>query len=427
MSGDRAAAAPLLDRLRAEASRRAAPTPGGDYDFAELPQFRGVRLQLDALESLGLELPFYRLNEAGPGTEARIDGATPISFASYDYLGLNGHPAVAAAAEAAIRRWGVSASASRLVGGERPYHRTLERALAELHGTDAAVAFVSGHATNVTAIAALVGPEDLVILDALAHNSVTVGAQLSGAHRLTMPHNDLGWLERTLAERRGRHRHVLIAVEGLYSMDGDAPDLPRLVEIKRRHHAWLMVDEAHALGALGPTGRGSAEAAGLDPRSVDIWMGTLSKALASCGGYICGSEALVRVLRARASGFVFSVGLAAPVAAAAEAAILRLRAEPERVARLRTLGARFLAGARAAGLDTGFSEGHAITPILLGESLRALRASAALLERGILAFPVVHPAVPERAARLRFFLTSEHREAEIDRAVATTAEVVATL
>ncbi len=415
----------LLAGLRARAAAPEVPAPQGDFDFAELPAYRPIALQLRALEALDLQHPFYRLNESGPTPTPVIEGREQITFASYDYLGLNAHPEVAAAAQAAIARFGVSAGASRLVGGERAHHRRLEAALAEVYRAEDAVVFVSGHATNVTAIGALLGPEDLIVLDAYAHNSVTVGAQLSGAARLVMPHNDLDWLEDRLAACRARHRHVLIAVEGLYSMDGDTPDLARLVEIKRRHGAWLMVDEAHALGVLGDTGLGLAEHAGVDPAAVDIWMGTLSKTLASCGGYICGSAPLVTFLKARATGFVYSVALAAPLAAAAEAALAAMRREPARVARLAALGRRFLEGARAAGLDTGASEGAAITPVMIGDSLRALRASAALFEAGIHALPIVHPAVPERAARLRFFLTAAHTPEQIDRAVAATAEALA--
>jgi 7-keto-8-aminopelargonate synthetase-like enzyme len=318
----------------------------------------------------------------------------------------------------------VSASASRLVGGERPCHRRLERALAAMKGTEDCVVMVSGHATNVSTIAALVGPEDLVILDALAHNSMIEGARLSGASRLTMPHADLGWLEETLSRRRGEFRRVLVGVEGLYSMDGDAPDLAALVEIKERHGAWLMVDEAHSVGVLGAGGRGLAEAQGVDPSAVEIWMGTLSKALASCGGYVCGSAALVDFLKARAPGFVFSVGLAPPLAAAAETAIATMLREPERVARLAERGRLLRDSARAAGLDTGLSEGHAVTPVVVGDSLRAVRASAELLGRGVNALPIIHPAVPERAARLRFFVTAEHEPRQIAEAVAATAAVL---
>lgn len=430
-----AAQSALIARLRQlseqDTDRAPAASHAGQgavaYDFANLPDYRPIRLQQSALKTLGLSHPFFRLGEGDSQPEIPVHGQRCISFASYDYLGLNRHPEVRAAARDAIEQWGISPSASRLVGGERPYHRSLERALANLHGTEAALTMVSGHATNLATIGALLGPKDLVLLDQFSHNSVVEGARHSGATRLTAPHNDCDWIERTLAERRGRHRHVLIAVEGLYSMDGDTPDLARLVEIKNRHDAWLMVDEAHALGCLGPTGRGTAELSGIDPRSVEIWMGTLSKTLASCGGYICGSAALIDYLRCTAPGFVFSVGLAAPLAATAEAAISVMLREPERVARLARVGQRFRIRARDAGLDTGLSEGHSITPVQIGNSLKAVQASEALLAHGINALPIIHPGVPERSARLRFFLTEAHTDAMIARAVDATAEILRAL
>ncbi len=405
-----------------EPARTAAPLA---YDFADLPAHRSVQMQLAALAALGLEAPYFRLGEHGATLDAVVEGVAQTNFASYDYLDLNGHPEVMQAAQDAIARWGVSPSASRLAGGERPYHRSLEAALAAMQGTEAALAMVSGHATNMSTIAAMVGPEDLVIVDQLSHNSVSEGVRLSGATRLMAPHNDLDWIANALARRRRDHRHALICVEGLYSMDGDTPDLAGLVEIKRQHGAWLMVDEAHALGVLGATGRGLAETSGIAPREVEIWMGTLSKTLASCGGYICGSSALIAHLRTRAPGFVYSVGLAAPLAATAETALAVMLREPDRVLRLADRGQRFRAQAAAAGLDTGLSEGHAVCPIIVGDSLRAVRASAALGRRGVQALPIVHPAVPERMARLRFFVTAAHTNAQIDHAVAATAAVLA--
>ena len=183
-----------------------------------------------------------------------------INFSSYDYLGLNHHPAVRAAAHAAIDRYGVSASASRLVAGERPVHRALESALADHYGQDACLTFVSGYATNVSTISALLGPRDLIVHDALAHNSILMGAQLSSAERRSFPHNDLSSLDSMLQSVRDRYERVLIVAEGLYSMDGDVCDLPALIELKERQRAWLMVDDAHGLGVLGHRrGRGVFE------------------------------------------------------------------------------------------------------------------------------------------------------------------------
>jgi len=217
---------------------------------------------------------------------------------------------------------------------------------------------------------------------------------------------------------------VLIVVEGLYSMDGDMPDLRRLIEIKNAHDAWLMVDEAHALGVLGATGRGVAEEQGVDPRNVETWMGTLSQTLAATGGSIAGSAALITYLKAKAAGFVFSVGLAAPLAAAALTALEVMRREPQRVATLRANGARLRARLRAEGLDTGLSLGFAVTPVVLGDSPTAAVAADLALAKGVSAPPILHPAVPERRARLRLFLSSEHSFDQIDRAATLVAEAV---
>lgn len=403
-------------------SAKDAPPPTQAADFAQLPAYQEIKTQRGAAALLQVEDPFFRTHDARAGATSRIAQRDVANFASYDYLGLNQHPEVGAAAKAAIDAYGTSVSASRLVAGERPFHRQLEDTIAGFYGVDAAVVFVSGHATNVTAISAIMGPKDLVITDALIHNSAVVGAELSGAARRSFPHNDLQALETMLAASRGQHRNVLIAVEGLYSMDGDVPDLPGLVDIKRRHGAWLMVDEAHALGVLGARGRGIAEHFGVDPRAVDIWMGTLSKTLASCGGFIAGPTALADILKCSGSGFVYSVGMAPPVAAAAIKAFELIDREPERIERLRRNSAAFLARAKAAGLDTGFGQGFAVLPVMVGDSLRAAKLAERLLDRGINVMPILYPAVPMQAARLRFFISAEHTEDQIDAAIAATKQ-----
>jgi 7-keto-8-aminopelargonate synthetase-like enzyme len=229
-------------------------------------------------------------------------------------------------------------------------------------------------------------------------------------------------LEKLLVEERACYKNALIIVEGLYSMDGDIPDLPRLIELKQRHNAWLMVDEAHALGVLGKHGRGVAEHFDIDPSDVDIWMGTLSKALSACGGYIAGSHELIEILRFRAAGQVYSVGMSPPVAAAAAAALQILKAEPERVARLQANGALFLHEAREHGLDTVTSQGYAIIPVMVGDIVRAGRITDRMLARSVNVLPIIYPAVPLKAARLRFFVTSEHTPNQIRTAVRITAE-----
>jgi 7-keto-8-aminopelargonate synthetase-like enzyme len=283
---------------------------------------------------------------------------------------------------------------------------------------------VSGHATNVSAIGSILGPKDLVVHESLAHNSILAGATLSRAERRFFPHNDLEALESLLAGVRHRFERVLIVVEGLYSMDGDVPDLPKLVEIKRRHNAWLMVDDAHGLGVLGERGFGVFEHFGVDPKDVDIWMGTLSKTLAACGGFIAGQTALVEYLKCLSGGFVYSVGLSPPLAAAASAALAILEREPGRVQRLHKMSRLFFDAARSHGWDTGTSLGLAIIPIMAGNSVRAVALSQKLFERGINVQPIIHPAVPERAARLRFFLTSEHSAEQISETITAIGEAM---
>jgi 8-amino-7-oxononanoate synthase len=301
----------------------------------------------------------------------------------------------------------------------------LERAISGAYGVDDAVVFVSGHATNVTTIGYLFGSRDLILHDELIHNSTLQGIQLAGARRLPFPHNDWAALDTMLSQQRREFERVLIVVEGIYSMDGDFPDLPKLVEIKRRHKAFLMVDEAHSFGVMGATGLGIREHFALSGGDVDIWMGTLSKTLAGCGGYIAGSTALVEHLKFLAPGFLYSVGMPPPVAASSLAALQLMRKEPARVATLQARGSQFLELARKAGIDTGTSAGISVIPAIVGSSLRAARLSQALFERGINAQPILYPAVPEKLARLRFFMCSEHSETDIQDAVSAVAAELA--
>ncbi len=364
-------------------------------------------------KTVGVRDPFFRTHDARSGATTIMDGREVTNFASYDYLGLNQAPSVGEAAKAAIDQYGTSVSASRLVAGERGLHQELEREIADFYNTEASLTFVSGHATNVATIGVLMTSDDLVVHDDFVHNSALVGIQLSGAAKRSFPHNDYDALEKILDESRGKYKNALLVVEGLYSMDGDFPDLPRLIAIKEKYGLWLMVDEAHSLGVLGETGRGIFEHFNVDPGYVDIWMGTLSKTLGACGGYIAGTHALIEILKFKAPGFVYSVGLSAPLAAASLEALRLLKAEPERVARLQENGKRFLHEARAIGLDTGASEGYSVVPVMVGDGLKAIRLTERLLERGINALPIIYPAVPLKGARIRFFITSEHTEEQI--------------
>jgi 8-amino-7-oxononanoate synthase len=418
----------LLQRLsgRWQQDEPAVPEAGGGpsrgRDPATLPGAADVALVREAGAALGLSDPFFRPHEGIAGARSVVSGRDVLNFASYNYLGLNGDPRVIAATKAAIDRYGVSASASRLVSGERPVHAALEAALAAHHGAEACLALVSGHATNVSVIGQILGTGDLILHDQLIHNSVAQGARLSGARRVAFAHNDWQAAERELAARRTRHGRALIAIEGHYSMDGDVPDLARFADLAERYDAMLMVDEAHALGVVGATGRGSAEFGGVDPARIDIWMGTLSKTLSACGGYVAGRRALIDVLRHTVPGFVYSVGLAPPLAAAALESLRILHDEPARVARLRANATLFLRLVREAGFDAGpHCGGHGIVPVILGSSVAAARMAALLFDAGVNVQPILYPVVPERAARLRFFLCSDHTEEEIGRTVALMA------
>ncbi|MCO7634512.1 aminotransferase class I/II-fold pyridoxal phosphate-dependent enzyme [Pseudomonas guariconensis] len=410
-----------------QAQQASLKVPEAFYRFDQHPGYQQLRVIQQSARQLGLANPFFRLHQGTAGAQTCIGDRQYLNFASYNYLGYSGHPEVVEAAKAAIDRYGTSVSASRPVSGDRPLHRELERELANLYQVDDAVVMVSGHATNVTTIGYLFGPRDLVLHDELIHNSVLQGIQLSGARRLSFAHNDWQALDRLLAEQRQHFERVLVVVEGIYSMDGDYPDLPRFVELKRRHKVFLMVDEAHSLGVMGATGKGIREHFGLSGDDVDIWMGTLSKTLASCGGYIAGSTALIEHLKFLAPGFLYSVGMPPAVTASALAALRLLASGRERVATLQARGELFLRLAREVGLDTATSTGLAVIPVITGSSFKAGRLSSALFDRGINAQPILYPAVPEQAARVRFFVSCEHTEEQIRQTVAIVAEEMAKL
>jgi 7-keto-8-aminopelargonate synthetase-like enzyme len=266
-----------------------------------------------------------------------------------------------------------------------------------------------------------------VIHDSLAHDSIMQGCALSGATRRPFPHNDPAALDEMLSRIRGQYRRVLIIIEGVYSQDGDIADLPSFIDVKRKHGALLMIDEAHSIGVLGKTGAGIGEHFGVDRADVELWSGTMSKALAGCGGYVAGDRELVEFLKYTTPGFVYSVGMPPPTAAASLAAIRTIRSEPEHLRQLEALSRLFLNLARDAGLDTGDSEGTPIIPVIVGNSLTALKLSDALQQRRINVNPILYPAVPEDKTRLRFFVTSCHSDDQIRYTVKTVAEELASV
>lgn len=360
-----------------------------------------------------------------PGNRVRVTGhGELLMLGGYSYLGLHGHPALREAAVVAIERYGTGIQGSRLLAGTLALHRELEAKIAAFKSAEAAITFTSGYAANLSVISALLGRHDTVIADKLAHASLLDGCQLSRARLLRFRHNDPDHLEQLLEESGGQGRRRLVVVDGVYSMDGDIAPLPEIAAACRRHGALLMVDEAHSVGMLGRKGRGIEEHFDLPPDTVDIKMGTLSKAFPASGAYIAGSRRLIELLSHQAHGFVYS-GALPPVSAAVALAALELaEKEPERVHRLHRNAARFAAGLRGAGLDFRDSP-SAIFPIVCGEDQRALRIARACQKGGLFIQAIVAPVVPAGSARLRAVVTAGHREEDLDFAVEVLAEAAA--
>ena len=418
--------------LLAPAGKPLAPPPAPEWDPAtaaieRFPEAAAIDARLRQFAELGVPNPYFRKHDGRTDATTSVAGREYLSFSSYNYLGLAGHPEVTGAVHEAVERYGTSVSGSRLLAGDRDLSRDLEAGLARFLGTEDCLVLVSGHATNVCAIGHLVGPDDLIVHDSLAHDSILQGCTLSGATRQPFPHNDLARLDDILRRSRSRFRRVLIVVEGVYSMDGDLADLPGLIELKERYGALLMVDEAHSIGTVGPRGAGIGDHFAVPRSGVDLWMGTLSKSLAGCGGYLAGSARTIQWLRYSLPGFVYSVGITPANAAASLAALNVMHTDPSRLARLRANAQFFLDAAIQAGLDTGTAGGTPVVPVIVGDSTATLKLATALYEHGIVVDPILHPAVPEEQTRLRFFLTSEHREDQLRYAATTTATLLAAL
>jgi 8-amino-7-oxononanoate synthase len=395
------------------------------YKPEHFPVYKNLLAQEEVLKQLGVKNPYFNCHTDVSRNTISIDGQEYINYSGYNYLGLSGDVELNAAVVEAVERYGTSVSASRIVSGEIPLHRELETELAAFHGVEDSVVFVSGYGTNVSTIAHLFGPKDLLLHDSLIHNSALTGCILSGARRMPFPHNDYEALDRLLREHRTAHERVAILTEGVFSMDGDIPNLKQLVALKTRYKALLMVDEAHSAGTIGATGRGIAEYARVDPTTVDIWMGTLSKAFASCGGYIAGSRALTLNLRyAAPGGVLYSVGVSPANAAAALTALRKLRRVSDRVATLGENSRYFVALAKAERLDTGPSYDSPVVPVVISNSVDCLKLADRLFKAGINVQPMLYPAVSEEASRLRFFITALHTPEQIRFTVETTARLL---
>jgi 8-amino-7-oxononanoate synthase len=358
-----------------------------------------------------------RLIDSPQGPRVLLDGRPVLLLCSNNYLGLADHPEVRAAAAEAAMRWGAGAGASRLISGNMTPHRRLEQRLAEFKGYEAALLFGSGYLANTGAIAALAPRGTVVFSDQLNHASIVDGCRLARAETFVYRHRDVEHLAWGLC--RAREKASLIVTDGVFSMDGDIAPLPELARLARRHRCRLMVDEAHATGAIGPGGRGSVAAAGLG-EEVDVIVGTLGKALGSYGAYVCATGELVEYLLNCARPFIFSTAPPPPTVAAGLAALQLLASDPRRVEQLRSNAAVLRAAMAAEGLPTGDAETQ-IVPLPVGDAGPAMELSERLLEGGVFAQGIRPPTVPEGSSRLRFTVMSTHREQELRDAARLTA------
>jgi 8-amino-7-oxononanoate synthase len=351
--------------------------------------------KLGTLDDANLRRRLVSTARVSPG-RVRRDDRTLISFSCNDYLGLAQDPRVKAAAVEAVERYGAGAGASRLVTGDHPLLGALEARLAEVKGKDDALVFSSGYLANIGVIPALVGPQDLILIDELAHACMASGARLSGARVLSFAHNDVDQLGQLLAAERSHSRRALVLTERVFSMDGDLAPLPALLAVAESYDAWTLVDDAHGLGVVTPEAHAPLE------------LGTLSKALGGLGGYICASTPVIELLKSRARSFVYTTGLPPACAAAALAALDILVREPERGLKSLALARRFT---KALGYPPAQS---AIVPIPVGDAARSLALSSALAARGFLVVAIRPPTVPAGTARLRVAFSAAHDEADVD-------------
>jgi glycine C-acetyltransferase len=364
-----------------------------------------------------------RVVDGAQGPRMTVDGREVLLFAGSNYLDLAHHEAVRAATIQAAQDSGCAAGGSRLISGNGAGHEALEAELAEFFGREAGLAFNTGYMANLGVIQALLGPEDLLVSDALSHASIIDGARLSRATVRVFPHGDVAKLREILETEETRARRVLVAVDGVYSMDGDMAPLAEIVDAAHAHGAMVLLDDAHGTGTLGAQGQGSAELAGVTER-VDILMGTLGKSLGSFGAFIVGSHKLRDLLVNTARSFIFSCALAPPQVAAARAALGVVIREPQRRIALQENANRLRTRLSGHGLSTAPSTTH-IIPVVIGDNAATMEICENLLELGFYAQGIRHPSVPRGTARLRVTPMASHTPAEIDAVADAIAEQVA--
>ncbi|MEX1143568.1 MAG: aminotransferase class I/II-fold pyridoxal phosphate-dependent enzyme [Anaerolineales bacterium] len=384
------------------------------HDDAVTKRFHAMLERVQQAKEADLYYYNQPITELRGGARVLVRGREMGMFASYSYLGLIGHPKINAAAKAAIDKYGTGTHGVRSLAGTLELHVELEQTIADFKHAEAAITYSSGYVTNLTVVSTLVGRHDYVFSDKLNHASIVDGCMMSGARFVRFKHNDLDDLQRRLEEAPASSAKLVIA-DSVFSMDGDIINLPRMVELCRKHNAWLMIDEAHSIGVLGATGRGIEEHFGLGD-VIDIKMGTLSKTIPSVGGYIAGSTDLIAFLRHASRAYIFSAALPPAQAAAANAAFKIILEEPERVDKLRANAEQFIQGIKQRGFDTLYSE-TAIVPIICGDDMLAYAMTREVQNKDVFVLPVVSPAVPPGLARLRATVTAAHEPKEIEHAM----------
>ena len=355
--------------------------------------------------------PYQIALEGRSGPWVTVEGRRMLLLSSYDYLGLIGDPRIDDAAIEAVRKYGTGTGGVRMLTGTIDIHREMEKELAAFKGTAESVTFTSGYLANLAVVSALFGPQDRVIMDAFSHRSLVDACRLSGVQLQRYCHNDLCSLRRELETPSSANRTVIIA-DGVFSMDGDICRLPELIELKKEFGCYLMIDESHASGVLGPHGRGTDEHFGVAATEVDIWTGSLAKAIPALGGFAAVSQELSIYLQHAAGPFIFSAALSPAAVAAVRTTLKILKNEPERVERLRHNGILLREGLRALGYDVGASETPIIPVIMRDEAITALFAGR-LRDLGVLATPIMFPAVAQGAARLRLCATAAQTDETI--------------
>ncbi|CDZ77119.1 Putative pyridoxal phosphate-dependent acyltransferase [Legionella massiliensis] len=380
-----------------------------------------VEEQIALLADLNL---YFCESDGLPASVIQIEGQSQLNFSSYNYLGFAHDNDIINASIKALKTYGTSASASRVAGGQKTIHRELEQAIARFLNVESALIFNSGHATNVTTIGHLMQADDLILLDELSHNSLIQGAQLSGAQLKFFNHNNVDSLRNLLSDFCHQFNKTLVVTEGIFSMDGDIAPLDKYVALKNEFPFFLYVDEAHSLGVLGQKGAGIGEHYSINRSDVDLWMGTLSKAMASCGGYIAGNHQLINYLKYTSPGSVFSCGLSPADTAAALASFEKLQQNPDRVQQLRDLSNYLIQQLNEQAIEVKSNLGSPIIPIIIGDEEMTIHICKELRKKNIYLQAIIPPVIAANQSRLRVFINHAHTYKDIDFLVKALASIL---